>query len=145
MIYHSEIEAQAALKKLFGFIAPAQFDAIAAGFTCKVPQFYYNQAVCQAAVIAAMPEKVEPNKSSDDAIVKLHYSEGQRQYYVTELGILPNRHLAFGLIHIGPKFRPIVGYISLPMILKGGAELDFYWSPVTVERVRERIFLDRLG
>jgi hypothetical protein len=46
------------------------------------------------------------------------------------------QHQAFGLVSLG--YEPELGYISLPEILKAGAELDLHWTPTTVGEILEK-------
>lgn len=143
----SRVQALAALNGILkDFIGPMQRALVLENFRGEERQFFYDKMVDLAAVIAQMPATYETD-GLDPRTVKaqLHYfAGGSANWYLTEKdkGCDPepgeprdDRQVqAFGLADLfndgGER-----GYISIAEILVNGGELDFYWTPKTLDQI----------
>ena len=74
-----------------------------------------------------MPVTYETNGQGMEATAFLHHFTGGADWYITELDIEAVQLQAFGLADLGHGGE--LGYISLVVILRCGAEVDLYWTP----------------
>jgi hypothetical protein len=133
----SVMDATAALKTLRPFIGPGQMNAIANGMRGEEKQFFLDKAVELASIVASMPSTFQQRDKGLNAVVHVHYFVGQSDFYLTEKDCIEDepQHQAFGQANIG--YGPELGYISLPEILRAGAELDFHFKPTTLAVIRQ--------
>ena len=105
--------------------------------------FFFEKMIELAAIVKSMPK----TKETDDgrggkAIAYLHYfAGGQANFYLTERDVgssddpVPGvQHQAFGRADLFGDGGEL-GYISLPEIFKSRGELDFYWTPKTLDEI----------
>lgn len=123
-----------------GFMGAGQWGAIRAGAAGEEAAFFAGKVAEMAAVIAAMPKTYETDGQGAAAVAGMHYFVGGCDWYIVELDASAgdgNGHAqAFGLANLG--YGTELGYISIPEILRAGAELDLHWTPRTVGELRTR-------
>ena len=90
----------------------------------------------------AMPVTYE---SRGERIAFLHWFTVGSDWWVIELdrgspddGPEDWQSQMFGLVQLN-GWEPELGYISLPELLSVGAELDLYWTPVTLAEVKRQV------
>lgn len=127
------------LIKLRPFIGRSQEMALRDGMRGEEREFFYTKVAEVARTVEKMPGTHGQDGLGDAAIVHLHYFTGGADWYITERDSAEDgegQAQAFGLadlFHDGGE----LGYISLPEVLSVGAELDLYWEPVTLARLRQ--------
>jgi hypothetical protein len=126
----------AAIQRLKGFIARPQLSVMAAAMNGEEGQFYIDQAVTQAAAMAAMPVTYQEDGKGNDAMAGLHYFSGRADWYITKLDREIDQHQAFGYADLGPGFDAELGYISIVELVENGVELDLFWEPKTLAQIK---------
>lgn len=92
------------------------------------------------ATISAAPVTYEQDGRGDGAIVHFHYFLNGSDWWIAELDVNAGQGQAFGLVCLnGWTDSAELGYVSIPEIVAGGAELDFYWTPKTLGEVRAEL------
>ena len=89
--------------------------------------------------VRTMPQTYEQDGKGDQAIAYLHYFTVNCDWYITERDSDPDGEgqiQAFGAANLG--YGAELGYISLPEILRAGAELDLYFMPKPLTEVLNR-------
>ena len=81
-----------------------------------------------------MPKTYEQDGKGDQAIAYLHYFTASCDWYITERDTNKEQHQAFGLSRMG--FDEL-GYISIVELLRAGAELDLYFAPTPLEKIKK--------
>lgn len=128
-----------ALQALDGFMCASQISAIRCGMRGEEKQFFFDKVAALGQLISTMPKTYEQEGKGDEAIVSLHYFRGSADWYILERDSDPDGEgqiQAFGLADL---FRDggELGYISIPELLSVGAELDMYFTPTTIGKLRE--------
>lgn len=133
---------QAALA-LKGFISRPQALAIASGLAGEESDYFADKIAELAGIITAMPQTYAQDGLGDEALVSLHYFIGGCDWWITEkdAGSAEDspadfQSQAFGVADIG--YGPELGYISLPEILRSGAELDLHFTPRPLRAVKAK-------
>ena len=135
-------QATAAASALRGFINENQLACIVELTRGEEGQFFMRTLVDMAARIAVMPEIYGQDGKGDEATIHLHYFTAGADWYITEkdhgtYAADPEEFQwqAFGLADLFNDGGEL-GYISLPEILKAGAELDLHWNLCTLAQLR---------
>jgi len=89
-----------------------------------------------AETLRTMPRTYEQDGKGDQAIVYVHLFTSGGDWWITELDKLPGQHQAFGLVDLG--YGPELGYVSIPEVVRVGAELDLHFHPTTLAEVRKK-------
>jgi hypothetical protein len=138
-------DARTALVKLHGFIGAEQFAALNTAMDGEEWQFFADKAVELCHLIETMPKTGEQGTTGGEAMIYLHYfAGGLANFYIMEkdIGNVDDepeqfQSQAFGLADLfgdGGEF----GYISIPEILANGGELDLYFDPCTITKLRPK-------
>jgi hypothetical protein len=135
---NEKMNTQAAtLKTLKNFIGEAQLRTM---FQLSVNgeerEFFTDKMIELESTIQTMPKTYETDGQGRAAKITLHYFKGGCDWWIVERDMEQEQHQAFGLVSLG--YEPELGYISLPEILKAGAELDLHWTPTTVGEILEK-------
>lgn len=92
-------------------------------------------------IATAMPRTYQTDGQGDAATAQLHYFTASADWYIVELdasaGEDGGHHQAFGLACLNGEY-PELGYISIPELLRCGAELDLHWTPMPVGALKAR-------
>lgn len=107
-------------------------------------EFFRRKMIELAGVIDSMPRTYDTEKKdAPPALVYLHYFIGGCDWWITELdkgskddGPEDFMRQCFGYARLAPGCGEL-GYISIPEIVKHGAELDFHWTPKPVDQVNK--------
>jgi len=99
-------------------------------------EIFTDKMIELESIIHAMPKTYETDGQGRAAKIALHYFKGDCDWWIVERDMEQEQHQAFGLVSLG--YEPELGYISLPEILKAGAELDLYWTPNTVGEILQK-------
>jgi len=137
--------AYEALRKLNGFIGPAQLAVVKEAMRGEERQFFFDKISELAVIIETMPILAEQGKSADEMMIHLHYfAGGQANFYIMEkdigcVGDTPEQFQSqtFGLADLFGDGGEL-GYISIPEILANGGELDFHFEPRTLVELRAK-------
>lgn len=131
------------LPKLAQFIGPSQMRYLRDNFTGEERQFFIDLVVDLAVQIEVMPKTYEQDGKCDDAIVYLHYFTRSSQWWILEKDREPEQLQAFGYACInGDVELAELGYIPIVELLECGAELDFYFEPRPLSKIKEKLFKD---
>ena len=85
------------------------------------------------------PTTAQMHGATRSAIVRWHFTHGAADYWIIAKDPDSSQSHAYGLASISYVHAvPEPGYISLPDILTNGAQLDIYWTPVTVAEILGR-------
>jgi hypothetical protein len=95
-------------------------------------------------IVDSMPVTYETERQDGSPIAYLHYFIAGFDAYIYELDRgdpddSDNEYQtqAYGLVDMG--FGPESGYISIPEIVAGGAELDLHWTPKSIADIRKAV------
>ncbi|WP_293006019.1 DUF2958 domain-containing protein [Nitrosomonas sp.] len=134
-----EVATMAAVNKVMpllkNFIGAAQLSAVGTLIRGEEGQFFKDKLVEIANVIQTMPKTYGQDGMGDKAIVYLHYFKGSGDWYITEKDMEDDQIQAFGLADIFGDGGEL-GYINIEEIIQHGVELDFHWTPKTLEQIR---------
>jgi len=142
---NTKADATQALQTLRGFIGKSQLNAIADGCRSEEKQFFFDKLVELATAVSTMPQTYEQDGKGDDAIASLHYfAGGQASWWILEkdkggADDTPEdfQSQAFGLADLFQDGGEL-GYISIPEILANEGELDLYFTPCTLGKLKEK-------
>ena len=91
-------------------------------------------------IVHDMPRTYGTDGQGGAAVAQLHYFTRNADWYIVELDASASdgagHAQAFGLADLG--WGPELGYISIPELLRHGAELDLHWEPATVDAIRAK-------
>lgn len=133
-----------ALRFLRNFMSGAQISAVIHGITGEEKQYFIDKAIELTTQIKAMPHTYQQSKLGNKAIAHLHYFRGNMDWWITEKDMgckddAPNekgkQHQAFGVADIGHGMSGL-GYTSIQELIENGVELDFHWTPKTIEEIK---------
>lgn len=128
-----------ALKTLREFMPSNQIRVIVNSMRGEEKQFFFNKVCELAELINKMPKTYEQDGKGDQATAYLHYFRGNMDWYITEKdegSPEDQRQIqAFGLADLG--YGSELGYISIVEILENQIELDMYFTPTTLENIKE--------
>lgn len=129
------IKAKDLLKgKLANFITTYQRAVILTMLPSEEGEYFVNKILKLNETIDAMPEPYQTDGMGEDAIVHLHYFLGSGHWYIIEKDSSEEQHQAFGLADLG--YGGELGYISIQELIENEAELDMYWNPKTLKKVK---------
>jgi hypothetical protein len=143
----------AAFDYLRHFMSREQRASVKEGMGGDEQYFFVAKMIELAAIVKSMPKTYETDDArGGKAIAYLHYfAGGQANFYVTDKDIGDKddpspgqQHQAFGrsdLFNDGGE----LGYISLPEIFRSGGELDFHWTPKTLDEIEAKRAARREG
>ena len=121
------------------FVGPSQRQALYAAMQGEEGVFFRDKVKHLIAQLQTMPTTYQQDGLGEQAIVYLHYFTGGADWYITEQDMDTDgegQHQAFGLADLYGDGGEL-GYISLVELLETGAELDLYWTPKTLQAIRE--------
>ena len=133
----------AALRKLEHFMSAHQARAVREYMQGEEAAFFHQKMIELAAIVESMPTTGQTDDGrGDEAIVHLHYfAGGQANFYITERDVgaeddpLPGaQNQAWGRADLFGDGGEL-GYISLPEIFSSRGELDFHWTPKTLDAI----------
>ena len=93
----------------------------------------------QARVFESMPKTGEQDGKGDKAVAYLHFFTpiGNGDWWIIERDMESRQLQAFGLVRL---FDTEIGYINIEELQAcPQVELDFYWKPTMLGKIRERI------
>lgn len=126
-------EDGALLAEIAAFLSRAQREVTRIGLRGPDAAFFREKVREIAEIIAQCPGNRETDGQGKNAIAHLHYFTGSADWYITELNREEAGEIsAFGLADLGMGF-PELGYLSLQEVLNEGAELDYHFSPRSLQ------------
>ena len=131
-----DLQAADAMFQIRHFMPTGQKAAIREFIRGEEGEHYLAKLTEYAERIKAMPKPYESDGQGEQAIVSLHYFIGQCDWWITERDSSSIQHQAFGLASLG--YGSELGYISIAGIIANGAELDLYWTPITLAEVKAK-------
>jgi hypothetical protein len=127
----------AALKTLKDFVGESQLRTMFhLAVNSDEAKFYAGKIAEVAATIKKMPKTYETDDQGSSAKITLHYFKGGCDWWIIEKDQEQDQLQAFGIASLG--YEPEIGYINISEILRAGAELDLYWTPVTVSEIMDK-------
>jgi hypothetical protein len=107
-------------------------------------EFFREKFVELANLIDRMPHTKQTEGQGREAIAHLHYfAGGQANWFITEKDVgnpgeepSERQWQAFGLADLFGDGGEL-GYICLPEIINNNGELDLYWTPKTLEEIKQ--------
>ncbi len=133
-------EAIEAIKTLREFMPAFELKSIADSMRGEEKQYFFNKACELAELINKIPKTYQQDGKGDQAIAYLHYFSGNMDWYITEKdkGSPEDKRQiqAFGLADLG--YGAEMGYISIVELLQNNIELDMYFTPDTLENIKEK-------
>jgi len=135
----SQVDLLTSLMTLRKFMSPGQVQAMMSFATGEEGEFYRAKITELANMFNTMPHTYQQDGKGDQAVAYLRYFLGRGTWHITEKDMgKGGQHQAFGLADIG--FGGELGYISIVELIQMGAELDLYYTPKTLEKIREEEF-----
>jgi len=91
-------------------------------------------------IIKTMPKSYETDgKSEDEILVKLHYFNGNSDWYITEKDSLDDQLQAFGYCILnGDINNAELGYININELKQLNVEIDLYWKEKSLSQVKNK-------
>jgi hypothetical protein len=134
----TQMDAIKALRSLNGFIGKSQLAVLGTVMRGEEKQHFFDKVVELANIVENMPKTYDQDGMGNKAVAHLHYFTGGCDWYITEKDSTPNepQHQAFGWADLG--FGGELGYISIVELLANGAELDFYFKPLTIGEIKAK-------
>lgn len=124
-----------ALGSVAGFIGRDKFRCLSDLVRGEEGSFYIEKLADLGRLIANMPKTYEQDGRGDQALISLHYFQGNMDWFITEKDIEtadePGQHQAFGMVDLGHGDREL-GYISIVELTRHNIELDLYYTPKTL-------------
>lgn len=123
---------------LAAYLPEGQYAVTRAGLAGPDKTFFSAKMRELVTVIETMPRSYDTDGQGDQALAYLHYFTGSADWYITELDRDTDGQgqiQAFGLADLGMGF-PELGYISIPEIVAHGAEMDYHFTPRSLEDIR---------
>lgn len=121
------------------FMCPMQKGLVLQFMKGEEKQYFIEKMAELAKTIEEMPKMGE-----QDGIVYLHYFKGGADWFIMEKDMgdvddvkngVPPQSQAFGLADLFNDGGEL-GYISIDELKRNNVELDFHWTPKTLEQVR---------
>lgn len=132
----------AVLQPLSGFIGRSQLLTLTHALRGEEGPHFEEILRALADRIAGAPRTYETDGQGAQARAVLHYFKGGCDWWIVELDAGADgdraedfQSQAFGVASLG--FEPELGYISIPELLRAGAELDLYFTPRAVGEILE--------
>lgn len=120
---------------LCGFMGHSQRAAVKAGLAGEERAHFAEVLERLAGTITAMPKTYE-TEGQEEKTVHLHYFRGGMDWHIVERDVDADGEgqvQAFGYANLGDG--PEIGYVSIPEIVRSGAELDFHFTPCAASSV----------
>lgn len=135
------VQTIASIQYLRRFISIPQIETMAEGLRGEEGEFFRAKFIEMASLIQAMPKTYEQDGKGDEAIVSLHYFSGSMDWYITEKDKGYNevegaQHQAFGYADFGDHNAEL-GYISILALIQNKVELDLYFVPKPLGKVKK--------
>lgn len=118
------------------FVGFSQLIALRQALRGEEGEWFHTRLTEMAARIRTMPQTYDQDGLDDEAIAHLHYFTAGADFWITERDVETDQNQAFGLARI---HEAELGYISIPEILRAGAELDLHFTPTTIGAIRAKI------
>ena len=138
MSHLTKTDALAALKDLRGFIGPDQLHILGEVMRGEEKQFFFDLLGSLAERVKTMPKTYEQDGKGGQARAFLHYFKGSGDWYITGKDCDldgEGQVQAFGQADLG--FGPELGYISITELIENNVELDFYYTPKTLNELNQ--------
>lgn len=125
--------------KLENFINPVQLRVIRSLTKGEEGQFFKDKMDEILNTVNTMPKTGETDGQGHKAIVHLHYFYGGSDWWITERDMEVKQYQAFGYACLNGDWEMSeFGYISIEELKDLGAELDLYWTPISVQEAIEK-------
>jgi len=136
--------ATSPIQRLALWVTPAQRRALLQFARGEEGQWFLERAEYVANTITHMSGTYDQDGMGDQATAFLHYFTPGADFWILEkdTGAASDQPedyqaQAFGLVRLAGG-EPELGYISLPEILRAGAELDLYFEPTRVRVIKDQ-------
>jgi len=134
----THLDAANAMYRIREFMPLSQKGMIIEACKGEEKEFFFSKLVEMDDLISNMPETYEQDGKGDQAIAYLHYFKGSLDFYITEKDCDPDgdgQIQAFGLANLG--YGAELGYISIVELIENDIELDLYFEPRTLAKIKE--------
>jgi hypothetical protein len=121
----------AVLQPLSGFIGRSQLLTLTHALRGEEGPHFEEILRAVADRIAGAPRTYQTDGQGAQARAVLHYFKGGCDWWIVELDPVA------GIWRRIPRLRAGAGYISIPELLRAGAELDLYFTPRAVGEILE--------
>lgn len=130
--------AEDLFKPLKPFLPYSQKAVIEDALRGEEKEFFAKKLEEIAKTIEKMPKTYETDGQGDDAVVYLHYFNAGSDWYITEKDQENQQLQAFGYVVLnGDKQNAKLGYVNIDQLIElRGVELDLYWRPVTLGKIK---------
>lgn len=119
------------------FLSRPEYDALLEGVRGEEKEFFVAKLSEYAQRIQEMPQVYEQDGKGDEAIVYLHYFKGGSDWYILEKDTESGQNQAFGYAVLnGDTDNAELSYISIAELVSYGVELDLYWTPQPLRKVK---------
>lgn len=125
------------LSTLRQFIGRAQMGAIREGIMGEEGQHFADKLNEVLTIVSTMPKTYETQDTTDKRAY-LHYFTGSCDWYIFERDVEEEQHQAFGWANLGDDLNAELGYISIREVIDAGAELDLYFTPITLSQIQAK-------
>lgn len=122
------------LNKLCNFINPNQLSVLRDMIRGEESEFFVEKLTKLFNLIDTMSKTYEQDGKGDEAVAYLHYFKGNMDFYITEKDMEDTQLQAYGLVNMG--YGAELGYISIIDLLKNDIELDLYFEPTTIGKLK---------
>lgn len=121
------------------FISKVQLKIVNSNLKGEEAEFFVKKMAEIATIIQCMPKTYETDGQGKKAIAYLHYFKNGCDWFITERDCMMEepQYQAFGFANLGHGGE--LGYISIEELIQSNAELDFYWTPVSIEDIEKKV------
>lgn len=125
-----------------GLVGTSQAAAILHGMKGEEQGFFFDKMIDTLATFNAMPKTYETQGVEDKTAI-LHYFYAGADWYIVEKdrgdGCGDTQQTqAFGLASMPPNY-PELGYINIAELTWYGAELDLYFTPAPLSKIKAEL------
>jgi hypothetical protein len=132
-------QAIEAMPRVIPFLSRSQLAAMADGCRGEEKEFFMQKFIDLAQQINTIPVTYAQDDMGDQAIVHLHYFLNGSDWYITEKDVDGGIQQAFGYAVLGGNDQAAeLGYISIEEITRYGGELDLYFMPCTLAKIKAK-------
>ena len=125
-------------RKLKDFINPQQLSLTQSLTTGEEGNYFVEVLTSIQHTLNTMPVSYETEGQGMDAVAYLHYFLGGSDWWITEIDSEEEQYQAFGYVCLhGGTDNAEFGYVDIVELLRVGAELDYYWVPMSLRDVLE--------
>lgn len=125
-----------AVEYLKKFINPHQLKTMIDGTKGEEGQFFREKLLETYVLILSMPATYETD-GDDKATYQLHYFRGGCDWWIKEKDKEDRQLQAFGYACLSDPQNAELGYINIEELLYNRVELDLYWTPCTLDRIKK--------